>query len=45
MYGLIQDENKDLAPAAAGDMIDLEKNMATLVCSINNKDDCVMCGS
>merc|ERR1719295_795367 len=40
-----KDENKDLAPAAAGDMIDLEKNMATLVCSINNKDDCVMCGS
>jgi len=33
------------APAAAGDMAGLEKNMATLVCSINNKDDCLSCGS
>ena len=24
---------------------ELEKNMATMVCSINNKDDCLMCGS
>jgi len=38
-------EEKNLAPAAASDMADLEKNMATMVCSINNKDDCLMCGS
>merc|ERR1711915_977051 len=35
-------DNKDLAPAAAGDLAKLENNMATLVCSINNKDDCLM---
>jgi len=40
-----KEEKKDLAPAAAGDMVDIEKNMATMVCSINNKDDCLMCGS
>merc|ERR1712212_1333547 len=39
-----KEEKKDLAPAAAGDMVDIEKNMATMVCSINNKDDCLMCG-
>jgi len=33
------------APAAAGDMVSVEKNMATLSCSINNRDDCLMCGS
>jgi len=33
------------APAAAGDMVSLEKNMATLACSINNQEDCLMCGS
>merc|ERR1719411_1817256 len=32
------------APAAAGDMVAVEKNMATLSCSINNRDDCLMCG-
>merc|ERR1719175_33094 len=32
-------------PAAAGDMASMEKNMATLMCSINNKDDCFSCGS
>ena len=32
-------------PAAAGDMAGLDKNMATLTCSINNQDDCLMCGS
>jgi len=35
----------DLAPAAAGDMVELNKNMATLVCSINNRDECLSCGS
>jgi len=30
----------DKVPAAGGD-----KNMATLVCSINNRDDCFSCGS
>lgn len=34
-----------LAPAAAGDMASVEKNMAGLVCSIQNKDDCFSCGS
>jgi len=33
------------APAAAGDMASVTNNMATLQCSINNQDDCVMCGS
>merc|ERR1711974_103581 len=33
------------APAAAGDMASMTTNMATLQCSINNQDDCVMCGS
>jgi len=33
------------APAAAGDMASMTSNMATLQCSINNQDDCVMCGS
>jgi len=40
-----QDIEKDVAPAAAGDMTNLETNMATMACSINNRDDCVMCGS
>jgi len=34
-----------VAPAAAADMAEVEKNMSTLVCSINNRDDCLMCGS
>jgi len=38
-------QEKDMAPAAAGDMASLENNMATMVCSINNRDDCLMCGS
>jgi len=33
------------APAAAGDMAGIEKNLATMSCSIANKDDCLMCGS
>jgi len=33
---------ENTSPAAAAD---LSKNMATLACSINNQDDCVMCGS
>jgi len=33
---------ENTSPAAA---VDLSKNMATLACSINNQDDCVMCGS
>jgi len=33
------------APAAAGDMSELNKNMETLVCSINNRDECMSCGS
>merc|ERR1712215_602152 len=33
------------APAAAGEMAELNKNMATLVCSINNRDECLSCGS
>merc|ERR1712117_499426 len=35
----------DQAPAAAGDMSELNKNMATLVCSIQNRDECMSCGS
>merc|ERR1711892_1277998 len=35
----------DQAPAAAGDMGELNKNMATLVCSIQNRDECMSCGS
>merc|ERR1712127_1008650 len=37
--------SNDTAPAAAGDMASLDKNMATLACSINNQGDCLMCGS
>jgi len=37
--------NMDTAPAAAGDMATVTNNMATLACSINNQDDCLMCGS
>jgi len=33
------------APAAAGDLAGIEKNMATLVCSIQNRDECMSCGS
>merc|ERR1719150_2266199 len=33
------------APAAAGDMASVTNNIATLQCSINNQEDCVMCGS
>merc|ERR1712002_653805 len=36
---------KDQAPAAAGDLPDVEKKMATLVCSIQNRDECMSCGS
>jgi len=32
-------------PAAAGDMASMEKNMAAMVCSIANKEDCFSCGS
>lgn len=35
----------DQAPAAAGDLVSVTKNMETLACSINNQDDCLMCGS
>ena len=35
----------NVAPAAAADLAAVEKNMATLACSINNRDDCLMCGS
>jgi len=42
-----QTESKEATetPAAAGDMAAVEKNLATMVCSINNRDDCLMCGS
>jgi ribonucleoside-diphosphate reductase subunit M1 len=42
-----QTESKESTetPAAAGDMAGIEKNLATMVCSINNRDDCLMCGS
>jgi len=34
------------APAAAGDLTaEVTQNMATLVCSIQNRDDCLSCGS
>merc|ERR1719290_889239 len=35
----------DQAPAAAGDLAELNKNMATMVCSIQNRDECLSCGS
>merc|ERR1719512_528551 len=34
-----------LAPAAASDLSAVTKNMETLVCSIQNRDDCFSCGS
>ena len=34
------------APAAAGDLTaEVTQNMATMVCSIQNRDDCLSCGS
>ena len=33
------------APAAAADLGEVTKNMATMVCSIQNRDDCMSCGS
>jgi len=36
----------DQAPAAAADLTgEVTKNMATMVCSINNRDECLSCGS
>merc|ERR1719245_318905 len=35
----------DMAPAAAADLGEVTKNMETLVCSIQNRDDCFSCGS
>ena len=35
----------DLAPAAASDLSAVTKNMETLVCSIQNREDCFSCGS
>jgi len=35
----------DQAPAAAADLSDVTKNMSTLVCSIQNRDECFSCGS
>merc|ERR1712055_491277 len=35
----------DQAPAAAGDLATITKNMETLVCSIDNRDECMSCGS
>merc|ERR1711928_139094 len=34
----------DLAPAAASDLSAVTKNMETLVCSIQNRDECFSCG-
>jgi len=33
------------AAAAMDDEMENERRMAAMVCSIKNKDDCVMCGS
>merc|ERR1712112_557897 len=41
----VKDAVAGKTPAAAGDLAGVEKNMATLTCSINNQDDCLMCGS
>merc|ERR1712038_2031095 len=35
----------DQAPAAASDLSQVTKNMETLVCSIQNRDECLSCGS
>merc|ERR1719433_971705 len=35
----------DQAPAAAADLSEVTKNMSTLVCSIQNRDECLSCGS
>jgi len=37
--------DSDQAPAAAADLSEVTKNMSTLVCSIQNRDDCLSCGS
>merc|ERR1712142_1379029 len=45
VIGKMDKNLSDQAPAAAGDMSELNKNMETLVCSINNRDECMSCGS
>ena len=37
-------EGKKKPTTASGDD-SLEKNMAAMMCSLQNKDDCLMCGS
>lgn len=39
------DEETDPQPAANSSVVDLEQQMAAMVCSIDNKDACLMCGS
>jgi ribonucleoside-diphosphate reductase subunit M1 len=35
----------DNAPINEQDVTKLENNMAAMMCSLQNKDDCLMCGS
>lgn len=39
------DEDTDPQPTANSSVADLEQQMAAMVCSIDNKDACLMCGS
>ena len=43
---ILQAPVSDQAPAAAADLTsEVTKNMATMVCSIQNRDECMSCGS
>ena len=43
---MLQAPIADQAPAAAADLTsEVTKNMATMVCSIQNRDECMSCGS
>lgn len=39
------EDARGYAETGDGSTAVIEKNMAAIMCSINNKDDCLMCGS
>lgn len=39
------DENTEPEPTANSSVADIEQQMAAMVCSLDNKDSCLMCGS
>ncbi|XP_031627678.1 ribonucleoside-diphosphate reductase large subunit-like [Contarinia nasturtii] len=39
------DAETEMQPSAESSTVDLEQQMAAMVCSLDNKDECMMCGS